>query len=353
MKLGSVSFSLLFSAVAAGLILGAACGAPDVVSRAQPVGSNGGASSSATGGSSSDPSTGGVVDQGGSSDTGGSVVTGGKSSSGGSATGGKGGSGGTSAKGGASGKGGTSAGGTGAGGRGGASGSTGTGGSTRPFGDNGGTTDTSSGGTGAAGGTGGTTDTTPATPPPTDSLAVYVVEKTTGATGQMGLNLRVINTTAQSIDMSAVTIRYWYQDEGLGVGAAFEVDYASVGDQLPIKEKMHGPVVLASPPAAGADHFIEISFDAVTIAAKGGASNSDQIKFNGRLHNSGYQGAVDITNDYSYNAGTVGYNKKITIHDKKGNLIGGEAPGGGTSKGSTVAPDAGIDASASADDSGT
>jgi hypothetical protein len=201
---------------------------------------------------------------------------------------------------------------------------------TSPFGGSAGVgsaSDTSAGGIGATGGVGGAIDTTPVTPLPTDALAAYVVDKFTSSTGQISLSLRVDNMTADSVDMSTVTLRYWYQDEGLGVGAALEVDFASVGVSTAIKAQVRGSVVAASAPVAGADHYLEVSFGAATLSAKGNAGHKDQLKFNGRFHNSGYVGAVDLTNDYSYNGGATGYDTKITLY-QNGKLISGVEPGG-------------------------
>jgi fibro-slime domain-containing protein len=263
----------------------------------------GGGCASAAGGAGGAPGTTGT---GGT--TGGmtGVPSGGASTTGGNgATGGKGGAGGTSYIG--------------------ASGIT-----TSPFAGNGGASgppDTSAGGAGATGGVGGAINTTPVTPLPTDALAVYVVDKFTSSTGQISLSLRVDNMTADSVDMSTVTLRYWYQDEGLGVGAALELDFATVGISNAIRAQVHGTVVAASAPVAGADHYLEVSFGATTLSAKGNAGHNDQLKFNGRLHNSGYQGAVDVTNDYSYNGGKTGYDTKITLY-QNGKLISGVEPGG-------------------------
>jgi hypothetical protein len=322
------------------------CGAPDVVRRAQPAGGSGGQSSSSSsegtagvaGSTASTPPEGGSShpgSAGSSGGPGGTSVAGGAGAAGGaSATGGKGGAGATGGKGGTSaggagGKGGASATG-GKGGGGGAGGSSYIGASgitTSPFAGNGGggPPDTSAGGAGATGGAGGTIDTTPI---PTDALAAYVVDKFTSSTGQISLSLRVDNMTADSVDMSTVTLRYWYQDEGLGVGAALEVDYASIGDSNAIKAQVHGTVVTASAPVAGADHYLDVSFGATTLSAKGNASHNDQLKFNGRLHNSGYVGTVDLTNDYSYNGGKTGYDTKITLY-QNGKLIAGVEPGKG------------------------
>jgi endo-1,4-beta-xylanase len=155
-------------------------------------------------------------------------------------------------------------------------------------------------------------------------LAAYVLQKATGSSGQMTLSLQISNAASQSADMSTVTLRYWYQDEALGT-ASLEVDYASVGDSNDIKSKVHSTVVAASSPAPGADHYLEISFTGVTLSPKGTTGNADLLTINGRLHNSGFQGAVDVTNDYSYDAGVTGLDDKITLY-QGGKLISGKAP---------------------------
>jgi hypothetical protein len=63
----------------------------------------------------------------------------------------------------------------------------------------------------------------------------------------------------------------------------------------------------------------------VTLSPKGTTGNADLVKINGRLHNSGFQGAVDVTNDYSYDAGVTGLDDKITLY-QAGKLISGKAP---------------------------
>ena len=373
--IGEVSLGVLLPVVVAGLMFGATCGAPDEVMRGQvqPTGGNTGGS----GGALSSPSssggttgvagstattrpTGGSVGPGGAGSSGRPGGSGGASNSGGNSdaggttkAGGSGGTGGISSPGGTGGRGsggaatgGKATGGVGTGGTT-ASSTGGSGGATSPFGGTtatggvatggagsggnnsggvatGGATRVSSGGAGGSGGKGGTAGSTSTAPPPTNGLAAYVMQKATGSPGQMTLSLQINNTTSQSVDMSAVTLRYWYQEEALGT-ASLEVDYASVGDSNDVKSKVHGTVVAAPAPAPGADHYLEISFTAVTLSPKGTAGNANLLSINGRLHNSGFQGAVDVTNDYSYNNGATGYDDKITLY-QGGKLISGVAP---------------------------
>jgi len=228
----------------------------------------------------------------------------------------------------------------GTGGTGGAGGSSGPGGG--GAGGAGGTTSTggttSDGGTRSTGGT--ATQTIPA-----NGLAAYMTMKTLGSSGQISLSLRIDNKTSQGVDMSTVTLRYWYQDEGLGTALTLDVDYASIG--LSSRSQVYGKAVVASSLAPGADHYLEFSFRG-TLEAQGALSNSDQFTFDVRMHTAAYMGTVDVTNDYSYNGGATGYDDKITLHDQSGDVIWGIVPGASPA----VPADPGVDGSVGADDSG-
>jgi hypothetical protein len=163
-----------------------------------------------------------------------------------------------------------------------------------------------------------------ARPPPTDGLGVYVVGKTSGDTGQIALNLRIDNKVAESVDVSTFTLRYWYQDEGLGTALVLSTDYVSIGYSNQGRVTA-GRAVAAPSPGPGADHYLELSFTGM-LAAQGDKAHQDQFNIHVRLHTANYKGAVDVTNDYSYNGGAIGYNDKITLHDKSGKVIWGAAP---------------------------
>ena len=165
-------------------------------------------------------------------------------------------------------------------------------------------------------------------PPPTSGLQVWVTQKTTGATGQISLNLQIDNKTSQIVDMSTVRLRYWYQDEGLGTAVQLAASYASIGYSNTNLGKVTSGIAVANPsPAAGADHYLELSFSG-TLAAQGDKATNDQFNFMVTLHTANYQGAVDVTNDYSYDNGAAGvYEQKITLYDQSGKLIWGVEPG--------------------------
>jgi hypothetical protein len=178
----------------------------------------------------------------------------------------------------------------------------------------------------ASGGAGGSAGSTSTTPPPTGSLAVWVLGKPTGGTGQIGLNVRIDNKTAQTVDMSTVTLRYWYQDEGLGTALVLSANYVSIGYSG--QGKVTSGIAVANPsPVAGADHYLELSF-AATLSAQGDKLTDDQFTVQVILHTAGYTGAVDVTNDYSYDNGATGvYEQKITLHDTTGKVVWGTPPG--------------------------
>ncbi|MGC9983372.1 MAG: DUF4215 domain-containing protein [Polyangia bacterium] len=194
-----------------------------------------------------------------------------------------------------------------------------------------GTTDVSSGDTEAFGGADGSAGSTSSAPPPTGSLAVWVAQKTTGGGmvtlgGQITLNLRIDNKTAETVDTSTVTLRYWYQDEGLGTALVLASNYVSIGYSN--QGKVTGVTAIANPsPVAGADHYLQFSFSG-TLAAQGDKATNDQFNVQVTAHSPGYTGAVDVTNDYSYDGGAaLLYEQKITLHDQSGNVIWGTPPG--------------------------
>ena len=160
-----------------------------------------------------------------------------------------------------------------------------------------------------------------------------------GSSGQIALYLRIDNKTSATVDMSTVTLRYWYQDEGLGTTLDLSANYVSIGYSG--AGKVESKAVAASG-GAGADHYIELSFTG-SLAAQGDKATNDQFNIQITLHTANYQGKVDVTNDYSYMAGT-GWDEKITLHDKSGKVIWGAAPGAGAV---VTIPDAGVDPSVS------
>jgi Cellulose binding domain len=190
-------------------------------------------------------------------------------------------------------------------------------------------------GTEASGDVDGSTNSTSATPPQTSGLEVWVTNPTTGGPGQITLDLRIDNMTSQSIDMSTVTLRYWYQDEGLGTALVLSSNYVSIGYSG--QGRVTSGMAIANPsPAAGADRYLEFSFSGTLdgrsshndmATGAGVPPHNDQFSVDVVLRNVNYTGAIDVTNDYSYDNGASGlYEQKITLHDQSGNVIWGTPP---------------------------
>jgi hypothetical protein len=171
---------------------------------------------------------------------------------------------------------------------------------------------------------------------------VKVTKAIAGNPGSIAFSLMIENKNTQTAALASVTLRYWYAEESLGSTLVLASDYVSVGYSN--QGKVTGVKSVATSSGTGADHYLEFSLDA-TLAAQGDKATNDQFTVNVTVHNSGYTGKVDLTNDYSYNAGAISYNEKITLHGG-GKVIWGTPPGG-DGGGGTPSPDAGtVDAAA-------
>lgn len=170
---------------------------------------------------------------------------------------------------------------------------------------------------------------------PITGLAVFTKSRSYAAEGALVLSMRIDNKASQAVDLSAVTLRYWYQEEELGSSLVLDAGYVSIG--LSGKGTVGGATVVpVSPASSGADHYIELSFTG-TLAPYGDKNLNDQFTLMLTLHNPGYAGRVDVINDYSDNGGALGTNDKITLHSG-GALVWGTPPG------SPDHPDGGVDA---------
>jgi hypothetical protein len=180
-----------------------------------------------------------------------------------------------------------------------------------------------SSGAGGIGSSGGTPSQS-TTPPPTNGLGVYVYPQVaiSGGPGEIRLNLRIDNMTSQRVDMSTVTLRYWYQDEGLGTALVLDENYVSIGYSN--QGTATCSAVTDPSPVAGADHYLQFAFTG-TLAVRGDVSTNDHFSVEVTVHTASFKGTVDVTNDYSYNDGATGYDDKITLY-QGGKLIWGTEP---------------------------
>ncbi|MEV8567486.1 endo-1,4-beta-xylanase [Streptomyces sp. NPDC051322] len=115
---------------------------------------------------------------------------------------------------------------------------------------------------------------------------------------QIKPGLRLVNNGDGAVDLSTVTLRYWFTDDTpAGAPAAtFDTwcDYAVIGCGTVTHR-----VATASGSPAGADHYLEVGFSSGSLAA--GASTGD-IQL--RLNKTGWT-AFDESDDYSRTAGAA------------------------------------------------
>ncbi len=193
---------------------------------------------------------------------------------------------------------------------------TATGGSPNP--GAGGSITTSTGGGAAI--TGGAASTTP---PPTNGLGVYLpsAQAIAASGSDIAFQIQIKNLSTVSVDLSTITLRYWYQDEGLSSSASFTSYYVEIGYTTPVT--VTGSINAAPVPVTGADHYVQLSFAGGGLAAQGNAQQNDTLTINGAMGSN--QGTVVVTNDYSYSS-AIGYDSNITLY-ASGTLIWGTEPG--------------------------
>ena len=166
----------------------------------------------------------------------------------------------------------------------------------------------------------GTATPAPSGDPSSNKPSVEIMYKCANdedAAGNIKPTLKVLNTGKKPIDLSTLSIRYWYtKDSNDPQDCIF--DYVKVG-----KEMVEGNFVEVSPSVDNADNYFEISFKE-GAGVIGPGSDSGDIQF--RLSKSGV--AYTQSNDYSY-AMASGFteNSKITAYVNS-ELIYGEQPDG-------------------------
>ncbi|MGW3631173.1 glycoside hydrolase family 6 protein [Streptomyces sp. NPDC005122] len=131
------------------------------------------------------------------------------------------------------------------------------------------------------------------------------------ATGDNGVRpgLKLVNGGAATVDLSKVTIRYWFTGESTSAGYQTFCDWAQLGCST-VKES----VSAVSPSRTGADHYLEVGFTSGSLAAgadsgdlqlrmaKSDWSNFDESDDYSRGANSSYADAAKVT---VYVAGTL------------------------------------------------
>ncbi|MFF8537537.1 glycoside hydrolase family 6 protein [Streptomyces sp. NPDC015532] len=127
--------------------------------------------------------------------------------------------------------------------------------------------------------------------------------------------LKLVNGGSGAVDLSKVTIRYWFTGESSSAGYQTFCDWAQLGCST-----VKTSVSAVSPSRTGADHYLEVGFTSGSLAV--GADSGDlQL----RLAKSDWS-AFDESNDYSRGAGTSYADAaKVTVY-VSGTLVWGTEP---------------------------
>ncbi|EFH88485.1 glycoside hydrolase family 5 [Ktedonobacter racemifer DSM 44963] len=163
-----------------------------------------------------------------------------------------------------------------------------------------------------------TTTPTPTPPPGSASVKVYYKNNDSNPTdNQIRPGLEVTNTGSSAINLSDITVRYWYTIDS-NVSQTYSCDYAQIGCS-----NISARFVAVSPARTNADYYLEVSFTLGAGTLAPGANTGDiQNRFN-KTDWSNY----NENNDYSYSQSTTSYTAwtKVTAY-YKGQLIWGTEP---------------------------
>ena len=129
--------------------------------------------------------------------------------------------------------------------------------------------------------------------------------------------LKLSNSGHNSVNLSDVTIRYWYTNSS-GQAQQYWCDYAIIGCN-----NISGQFGTLQTPRTKADSYLEISFAPQAPSLASGADTGEiKLRFN-KTDWSNY----DESQDYSYPGSTATYTPTthITVYDK-GTLVWGTEP---------------------------
>jgi hypothetical protein len=150
---------------------------------------------------------------------------------------------------------------------------------------------------------------------------------TAATTNSISPKIKLINQSSSAINLSTVTIRYYYTVDG-DKTQSYWCDYAAITSpsHTPITSNVTGKFVKMSTAVTGADYYLEIGF----TSAAGSLAAGGTVEIQSRFAKTDWTNYTQ-TNDYSFNPTATNYadTTKVTAYTS-GTLQWGTEPDGST-----------------------
>ncbi|MFD5636185.1 glycoside hydrolase family 6 protein [Streptomyces sp. NPDC127077] len=145
--------------------------------------------------------------------------------------------------------------------------------------------------------------------------AQYKNNDSSASDNQVKPGLKLVNGGSGAVDLSKVTIRYWFTGESTSAGYQTFCDWAQLGCST-----VKTSVSAVSPSRTGADHYVEVGFNSGSLAV---GADSGELQL--RMAKSDWSN-FDESNDYSRGTNTSYADAaKVTVY-VSGTLVWGTEP---------------------------